>query len=219
MDIHTPAKTDTVAATKDTTNSKADTAKKTETVAPQSKGLSIAFKEVTVFIPNITILTKGKANPIKPNGASYELTGGELNNNKLIITGGGTIQKISQQYQTIVVVNSDMGMLPLQTLSYFSKWQPLKSTGKSYEVTGLDPKKLEYEDADASEIRAAVTKAIRAKHINKHNADKWTKSVHNARNVKQAPLSVVLHTVIWKIEGKDASGKAYQKQVRMDMAL
>lgn len=190
--------------------------KPTEAAAPQGKGLTVAFEPVTVFIPNIETKTYRNQDPKKGSGASYQLIDGNLNNNQLKISEGN-VTKVSQRYQTVVILKNSLGTLQLDALSNTTEWKELKGNKNTYTISGLDARKLEYADADASDIRKAVERALRAHRIAKRKHAEWLNSVRHTRDANQAPLKVVLRSVIWKIEGKDAKGKVYQKQLRIDL--
>ncbi|MEI8278634.1 MAG: hypothetical protein WCG87_02655 [Bacteroidota bacterium] len=203
-----------------TDSAKKDTAKTavatTPVAAPAAgkEGLNIAFGDVTVFIPNVS--TAEAKHPIKGNGATYQMTKGDLNGNKIQVTGG-SISKVSMQYQTGIIASNDLGKLALTTLSHSSSWLALKGSNGFYDITGLEDTKLEYTHANAGAIRTAVTKAVRARHLNRRVADKWLNSIRSTRSIDNDPLEKSLRSVIFKIEGKDAAGKAFTKQVRLDL--
>jgi hypothetical protein len=179
---------------------------------PQGKGLTVAFNDVTVFIPNIVTKSYRNQDPKKGNGVSYQLTSGNLNNNQLKVTG--SVTKVSMHYQTAVVLKNS---LQLDALSYTTEWDELSGANGSYTISGLDAGKLEHSDANNAEIKKAVARALRAHHISRRKQAEWLNSVHHTRSVTHAPLKVVLRSVVWRIEGKDAKGKAYQKQLRLDI--
>jgi hypothetical protein len=177
--------------------------------APKGKGLTMDLKEIEVFIPNIA--GKGK-------NTSYQLTSGSLNGNTLKITGG-TIQKVSQRYQTVVVATSSQGTLVLDNLSTTTGWQTMKGSGGNYAITGLADNRLQAPKASAQAIRSAVEKAARKRKYSKAGINKWAAAVRNVRSVNQKPLDVKLRTVMWKIDGKDSKGKAFSKQLRIDLPI
>jgi hypothetical protein len=209
-----PSEPEPAAATETETPAVADSAivneqlrKKEE--APKGKGLNADLKEIDVFIPNI--VARGK-------NTSYQLTSGHLNGNTLKITGG-TIQKVSQRYQTVVVASNNLGTLVLDNLTTTSDWQTMKGSGGSYAITGLADSRLKEPKASAQAIRSAVEKAARKKGYSKSAMNKWAAAVRNVRSVDQKPLDVKLRSVMWKIDGKDSKGKAFSKQLRVDLPI
>jgi len=54
---------------------------------------------------------------------------------------------------------------------------------------------------------------------NAGKVQEWVNSLHNVRSLDQKPLFVVLRSVMWKIDGKDAQGKIFSKQLRVDIPL
>jgi hypothetical protein len=184
--------------------------------ASGKEGLYITFKDLSLFIAGIK--TTDKKNPIKGNSATYELSSGNLNGNTLMIQNG-TVQTVAMQYQTTVVLTGNGGSLLLSSLGHTGSWVTLKGSGNSYSITGLDENKLEYTRANTAAIRAAVTKAARAKRMNKRSADRWLSLVRNTRSVTQSPCSVALRTVQFRVDGKDGAGKSYRKLIRFDIPM
>ncbi|XZF12597.1 hypothetical protein ACTHGU_12480 [Chitinophagaceae bacterium MMS25-I14] len=184
--------------------------------APKGNGLNIEFKEVSVFIPGIT--TRQGSGRHNGNSAAFGLTGGELNGSQLQISGA-TVQKITQRYQTSVILKSDLGTFALDALNYSSQWQPVKGSGTNFYITGLDERKLEHTNANANAIRSAVQRAGRSKRLSRRKEQELMNSIRNVRSVTQDPLSVVLRTVIWQIEGKGSNGKSFKKEIRIDFPI
>lgn len=217
---------DTVAASEPgTTKDTAQTEAPKEQAKPQPQppaqalkgnGLTVEFKDITVFIPGVS----SKNNNSKHNGnsAAYGLSGGELNGSQLQISGG-TVQKVTQRYTTSVVLDDDLGTFVLEQLNHTSAWTPLKGNGSNYYITGLDDRHLEHSNASGNAIRTAVQRAARAKRLSRKKENELLNNVRNVRSVNQKPLEVVLRTVVWQIEGKDAKGKSFRKELRIDMPI
>lgn len=186
--------------------------------APKGNGLKVEFKEITILIPNIGTRTYKQQDTRKANGATYEITSGTLVGNQ-IKTGGGTVTKVSQRYQTVIVVKNNLGTLVLESLNRTTDWQTLKGGNNTYNITGLGNNQLQYIKASPAAIKNAVTRAARNKRMNRATEQKWLKSVSKVRDANDKPLVVLLRSVMWKIEGKDANGKTYQKQLRIDIPL
>lgn len=185
---------------------------------PKGNGLNIAFKEITVLIPNINTRSYKQQDPKKANGVSYELLSGNLNNNQ-IKTGGGNVSKIQQRYQTVIAIKSDIGTLVLESLNRTTNWQTLKGGKNVYTISGLDSKHLECLKATPAAIRNAVNRAARNKRMNKATEQKWLKAISRVRSINDRPLVIMLRSVMWKIEGKGSDGKPYQKQIRLDIPV
>lgn len=193
-------------------------APKEEAPAPQANGLNVVFKDLTVFIPNIEVKTYRQRDFKNANGASFQLENGKLNGNQIKITSGN-VQKVSQRYQTIIVIKNSLGELPLESLSNTTNWEPLNGRGNSYTISGLDSRHLDYIKATPAAIRNAVTRAARTHRMSRATEQKWLNSIKHVRSANQPPMAVMLRSVMWKVEGKDARGKNYQKQIRMDMPI
>jgi hypothetical protein len=189
-----------------------------EASVPKGNGLNIAFKEVSLLIPNINTRSYKQQDTKKANGASYELVSGNLSGNQ-IKTGGGKVTKVSQRYQTVIAVKNDMGTLVLESLNRTTDWQTLKGGNNVYTISGLDTKHLQYLKATPAAIRNAVSRAARNKRMSRANEQKWVKSVSRVRDANDKPLVIILRSVMWKIEGKGTDGKPYQKQLRIDIPV
>lgn len=185
--------------------------------APKGNGLNVDFKDINVFIPGVSTRTYGR-NAVKGNSASFGLTGGRLNGNQLQVSGG-TVTRVNQRYQTTVVLKNELGTLQLDALSYTSGWEALKGGKNGYYITGLDENRLGHSNANANAIRSAVSRALRGRRLSRKKEQEWLNSVRNVRSVDQKPLSVVLHSVVWQIEGKDARGKSSRKELRIDLPI
>jgi hypothetical protein len=186
--------------------------------APSSgPGLRAEFGEVTVQVSGLNVTQAGKKDLKRASGAVYTLNSGKINGSTLQVSG--TVTRVSQRYQTIVILKSNMGELPLEALSVTTGWKQVKGGSNSFPVTGLDARNLEYYDADASDIRNAVQRIAKKRRMNHKKAQALLNSVRNVRSANQKPLTVELRSVMWKIDGKDAQGRTYSKQIRIDIPL
>jgi hypothetical protein len=182
--------------------------------AASGGGLTVTFKEVTLSIPGITTRSYGKPDLQKARGASYELTGGNLAGAQLRVSGG-TVTKVSQQYETMIVLQDGSDKLPLESLGkYTSGWQPLPGAGGAYTIAGLEPSKLGYKQAAPSAIRNAVQQAARKQRLNRKDTQDWLDAARSIRAANQAPAAVVLRSVSWRVEGK-----GFSKELRVDVPV
>ncbi len=203
----------------------ADTAQKAAATAASQpsgpgltgNGLKADFGSFTFLIPDVSAKLASNPNLAKANGVVYSYTSGNISGNQIQVTAGVT--KVSQRYQTVIAIKNQLGTLPLETLSTTTPWQALKGSGNVYKITGLDEKMLEYTNANKNSIRAAVLKSAKRHRMSRHKTEEWEASVRNARAVNQKPMFVILRSVMWKVDGKDASGKVFSKQIRVDMPL
>ena len=208
---------DTVATSPHVDTVKAETALASNTApaeetapagAPQGKGLKINLKDVIVFIPGIEATG---------SGTSYQLRSGSLNGKEIKISGG-KIQKVSQRYQSVVVAKNSLGTLVLDNLSTTSGWKELRGTSNIFSITGLNGKPATPK-ANATTIRNAVNRAIKRQRMSRKTEQKWISALRNVRSANQKPLSVKLRSVMWKIDGKDSKGKAFSRQIRIDLPI
>ena len=212
------AKTETPAA--DTSKKAKKTATAPIPAQPQllaSQGLLADFKDVSILITNVAARQSGNPNLQKANGAVYTLTSGTINGAQIRIKG--TVTKVSQRYQSVVLLKSEYGTIQLDAFTSTSDWAALKGANNQYKITGLEGSSLDFPDANATSIRNAVTKAAKRRRMSRSKIEDLQDEVHKVRALNQKPLSVVLRSVMWKIDGKDAQGKNFSKQIRIDIPL
>lgn len=197
---------------------KADTAKAQpqepqQAVAPTGKGLTIAFKQVTLFIPNITVHSYND-NLQKANGATYKLTGGNINGNELRVLTGN-VSDVAMHYQTMACIKLDNGgLLPLDDLIHTTNWKVMKGHNNVYPISGLVAGQLEAAEPSIAQLRRAIQHAARRHHLSRATERELERDV---RNLSRHRLPVLLRAVMWKVDGKDADGRPYSKQIRMDL--
>jgi hypothetical protein len=187
-----------------------------QTPMSSTMGLLAEFKEVSALLPNVTAKISGSPNLKNANGAVYTLVSGNINGNTLKVSGSN-VTRVSQRYQSIVVLKNETGTMALETMSITSDWAPVKAAKDGYHITGLDPQSLDYPEASSSAIRNAVTKAAQRRHLSRRRIQEIVNSVRHARSPHQKPFSVNLRSAMWKIDGKDAQGKVFSKQIRIDV--
>ncbi len=202
----------------------ADTAKKPavataqepkQAPAPAGPGLKIEFKETTITFPGLDGKQGGRSNN---NGAVFTWTSGNINGNVLRTTGNVT--KVSQRYQSVVVLKGHNGELPLDELSTTTSWAGVNGGNGAYPVRGLGENDLDFEKASANEIRNAVNKACRSRRLTRKKTEEWLDVLgKNVKAANQKPLYVKLRSVMWKIDGKDEKGKLFSKQIRIDIPM
>ena len=184
---------------------------------PKGNGLNIAFREVSIFIPNIATRSYGRQDLQNARGATFELSSGNLSGNQLQITSG-KVQKVTQRYQTVIAIQDGGDKLALESLgTYASSWQALKGNGSSFNIAGLEPARLENNNPRPQAIKNAVQQATRKARMSRKEAKGWEDAARNVRSADKSPCVVLLRSVSWRIEGKDAAGKSFNKEVRIDM--
>lgn len=181
-------------------------------------GLKAPFPEVTMFIPGITTRTFQDIDYKKANGASFQLTSGELKGNYLILQGATDLD-VAMRYQTVIVVRTDLGMLQLISMKTLTEWETLNGKNGMYKISGLDPKQLKHESGGNAAIVSAVNNATRSKRMSRASRIAWENSVKDANSTSQRPLYVELTTVMWRVRGKDKDGSNFQKQLRIDIPI
>lgn len=182
---------------------------------PSGPGLRAEFGEVTVFIPGLSVKQHGRADLRRASGATYSLNSGTLDGGNLRVSGNVT--KVSQRYQTIIVLKSSLGDIALDALVQTTSWEPVKGNNNTYGINLPSGRDLEYDKASASSIRLAVQREARQRRLSRQKTQRLLQEVRNVRSTNQKPLAVVMRSVMWKIDGKDDRGRAYSRQVRLDI--
>ena len=215
-------KTDSVAAPKDTVQKSAEpiaaSAPVEQPTKATGKGLSVPFPQVKMFIPGIETRYYKEPNLETDYGASYEIVKGSLAGNELLVEGKN-IEDVYMRYQTVVVAQNNLGTLPLESLRKLTDWKKMKGKNGSYKIEGLDKNKLEGIKVSNKAIRNAVTRDAKARRLSRNATQQWLNSVRNTSNTSQKPLHIELRSVMFKVTGKDANGRAFQRQLRIDIPL
>jgi hypothetical protein len=205
-----PGATDTLA----TEPAATEPAQQTVAAPPAGNGLNVPFKEVTLFIPDITTKSFGKPDLQKARGASYQLTGGTLAGKQLRVSGS-PITKVSQRYETIAVLETGGKTLSLESMGKFtSPWQSINGSNGAYSISGLEPSKLQYKSVNNGTIRNAVQQAARRQRLSRAETQNMLDAVRNVRAANQAPLRVAVRSVMWRVEGK-----GFSKELRVDLPV
>jgi hypothetical protein len=179
-------------------------------------GLTISFQELKVFFPKIGV--RGNKTDLKTaRSGTFELQRGNLAGNKLqIAPAAGKINKVSQRYETVAGLEDGTGSLALEGLGkYRSSWSELSATGGAYAMTGLD--KPEFHDVSTGTFRNAVQQQAKRERMNRQETQQLLDKAKNYRSIQQAPARITLTAVLWRIEGEDAKGKRFTKELRIDI--
>lgn len=196
--------------------------KATEVAKPEAvEGLSAPFEGFEIYISGLEARAGKKVNWQNSNGASFTLESGLLQG-KQIALKSGTITKVTQRVQTVVMLKTNNGKLfKLSALSSDqSAWLSLKENNGKFIVRGLNNNELKYtKKISANALRNAVQKLARSNRMSRKEEQKLLNSIRAVRSANQAPCSIALQSVIWKISGKDAKGKSVEKELRVDINL
>lgn len=213
---------------KDTlTTAAKDTTKPAETVvaAPAEdntkaagKGLNVPFPQAKMFIADIKTKTYKEPNLETDFGASYELVEGKLDGKQLVVEGKN-IEAVYMRYQTIVVARNKNGVLPLESLKKLTDWKKVQGKNGTYKITGLADNKLEGVKVSNKAIKNAVSRDAKNARLSRNATQQWLNAVRNTSNTSQKPLQVELRSVMWKVTGKDANGRPFQRQLRIDIPI
>lgn len=186
----------------------------------KKNGLSAPFKGLSVFIANVEAREGKSVNWDKAKGASFTLQQGELNGKTLVIEGAG-ISKVMQRSQTVVMLKAENGKLfKLSLPSSNSEWKALRGSSGKYTISGIGKGQLKYNGKfSPNALKNATQKLARNNRISKKDEQKLLNTIRNVRNPNQSPCSIALQSVVWKISGKDASGKSIERELRIDINL
>lgn len=176
------------------------------------KGFTMAFKEVSLFIPGIETHEYRKQDLSRANSATYELRGGKLAGNEMLVREE-TVTKISQRYQTQLALEKGGKRLVLESLGkYLSNWQAIGTSGTKFPLKGLEPGQLDYKKVSAAQMLSAVRKAARAQRLSRAETAEWEKLARSYKSNQRSPAVVELTAVMWRVEGK-----GFSKEIRMDV--
>ncbi len=215
--ITTPVKTEItepIAPPKDTVTTPKPEPPKTSNVS-----LEAPFKGFELFIEGVEARLGSKTDWNKSSSASFTLSSGELNNKTLQIKAT-KIEKVLMRYQTVLVLKLpngkkiELGDMP----TFTSEWKTQKGNNGAYLISGLGEKQIKYgADFSSKKLIAAAQRWARKNKMNRNDEKEMLKSIRNVRAANQAPLSVGLSTVIWKIDGADVARKTLHRELRIDL--
>lgn len=182
------------------------------------KGLEAPFKSLNIFIANVPAKPGKNVNWETAKSASLTIEDVDLNNKSITVTGA-VVEKVMQRTQTVVMLKSADGKLyKLALPSSSGNWQSLKGNNGKYPLAGAGNNQLKYtNNFSENDMRKAVQKLARINRMNKKEEEQLLKSVRNVRTANQAPLSVALQSVVWKISAKDPKGKSMERELRVDI--
>lgn len=196
--------------------------KATEADKPVAKdGLMAPYEGFEIYINGLEARAGKKVNWGKDKGASFTLENGSING-KAIAAKVGTITKVMQRTQTVVMFKASNGkQFRLTALpSDQSNWQSLKANNGKFTIAGANTSDLKYtKKLTPNALKNAIQKWARNNRLSRKEEQKLLHSVRNIRSANQAPCSIALQSVIWKISGKDANGKVVERELRVDINL
>lgn len=182
--------------------------------AQEGSGFTIPFQEVTVTFPGTTMKSYRDQHPERNNSVSYQLVSGELAGGSLVVSHGA-VDKLSQRYSTIITATLGQQVLELTRLIATTSWTEVKPTGSSYAIAA--PGKHVAPQASVSQIQMAIREAAKKGRLPKRSIKDWEMALRKIQSTNHPMLRTNIRTFLWKLEGKDASGKAYTKQIKVDI--
>lgn len=182
------------------------------TTAPSPSGLTADFGDVQITLPGVT--ARDASRSVRgARSAAYTLSGTSFGGKKLAVRGG-TTKRIQQRTGYGVVVEISGKPVLLSDIStMYTGWQSLSGKGGDYALASTSPPSIK---VSLATVRTAVQKAARKQRLDKKAEQKLLASV---KSLSAPPLSLVPRAFTWKIDGTDAKGKAFSKEVRIDVPL
>lgn len=183
---------------------------------PAGAGYTVDFGEIKVTLlggnirnDNRSFNGAGSASLVADKG-SYAGTGLQV--------AGGTVSKVQQRAQMAVMASRGGEVLLLSELGTGSTaWQQLKQQGGTWVMAPVAG--VSFRNANNNSIRNAVQRAAQRKRLSRSAQQEWLNAVKSTGSVGQAPVEAVLRSITWRIDGKDSRGKAFSKEVRVDVPM
>lgn len=168
----------------------------------------------TIVFENLKTKSYRNQQPDKLNSLTYQRTSGSLENVNVKVTGG-KITSVKQKYTSHVVANfKDASFVVTSLGDYNSGYQTIKNNGNNFVAFNLS--KPNFKSVSKKNLQNALGKDAKNKKYNKQLLNKLNKEIKNVQSVNQAPLKVVLKYAVWQINGVDANGKSFSKEIRID---
>lgn len=130
----------------------------------------------------------------------------------------GSLTRVQQRIQTGVIMKESNPVLILSDLgTVSSNWETLKTNGNSVDIQALANPAFDKKLTNAA-IKNAVQKAARGARLSTKEQQELVNKVSKVNAANEAPLAIVLKNVVWRVEGKDAKGKPFSREIRIDVA-
>jgi len=185
----------------------------------QEAGHTINFGTAKLVLAGWSARDARRQNAARDNSLSYTLSSGNAGAGKLVFYGVKTVT-VKQRYQSRVMLSSSLGTVDLRDLGlYTSGWTTLKGAAsddaQSFGLSSLN--NISYAQVNNSKIRNAADRELRKRRTGSRTIQSWMKEIRKVRNANDKPCNIVLDNVQWQISGTDANGKAFQKNIRVDI--
>lgn len=207
-----PARDTAVAATAPAKDTASTTPAPQPPVPAAPAGLTADFGNVQITLPGVEARPSSRS--LKgATSAAFTLSDDEFSG-KSILVSGGTVKRIQQRtgYSAVVEIGGKPVLLSDIGTAY-TGWQSLNGKAGNYTLAATTPPAMKM---SAATLRTAVQKAARKQRLDRKAEQKLLAS---AKGLSTPPLSMAPRAYTWKIDGTDASGKAFSKDVRIDVPL
>lgn len=197
----------------------ADMPKTAATSEQTISGQTISFGDTKIVFAGIQAKDARRQNADRDAGLTYALQSGNPAASKLYVYGAKNVT-VKQRYQSRLMLKSNLGSVDLRDLGlYTSGWntvQAAQSGGStSFSLNSLN--NIAYAQVNNNKIKNAADRELRKRRTNSRTIQSWMKEIRKVRDASDNPCDIILDNVQWQISGTDAKGKAFQKNIRMDV--
>ena len=201
-----------IAPQRDTVAPAARTNAPAQPATPVAAGLTADFGDVQVTLPGVG--ARDASRSVRGAKAAAYTLGGTSFGGKSIAVRGGTVKRIQQRtgYSAVVEIGGKPVLLS-DISTMYTGWQSLSGKNGDYTLASSTPPAIKVSPAA---VRTAVQKAARKQRLDRKAEQKLLASV---KGLSTPPLSIMPRAFTWKIDGTDAKGKAFSKEVRVDVPL
>jgi hypothetical protein len=208
---HSPDKKRTVAT--------ADTARALATHEQTASGHTISFGDTKIVFTGIQAKDGRRQNADRDAGLTYVLQSGNPAASKLYVYGAKNVT-VKLRYQSRLMLKSNLGSVDLRDLGlYTSGWNTVQASpsagSTSFGLSTLN--NIDYAQVNNNKIKNAADRELRKRRTNSRTIQNWMKEIRKVRNADDDPCEIILDNVQWQISGTDAHGRAFQKNIRMDV--
>ncbi len=184
---------------------------------PAPAGYAVDFGDVVITLTGAAVQPttkrfKGASSAaLSAAGAPYSGTG-------LTVSGGAATKVEERKGLGVAAVRDGKPLLLGDLGTVNTAWNSLKNSGGAYAGAPLGA--VSFPKVNAAAVRNAVDKAARSQKLSAKEAQAWQTAVRGQNSVSTSaasPLQAVVRSVTYRVEGKTAAGKAFSKEVRVDV--
>lgn len=197
----------------------ADTLPKKEAPVSQpagSGGHTIAIGNATALIIDGVKLKEFKTQDgTVANDLDYLITSGKYNQ-AVIRLDKGKVTKVSYRYQSGVTYTFNNTGIQLSALNnYTSDWEPASFKGTEIGVPKIG--QVKYGNATGAQLKSAVQKELQSRKYKAAVVQSEVNKIGSRSKPGQAPFAIEVTGITLKINGTDAKGKPFEKNIKLEM--